>query len=136
MYDEQQATSFDCVGSKTHSLPILPQPTCQRSRWTLGVPELWAGGQLLMSANVERLTARIRLWLLNAYIRDLEAFRDGDEGRFSRMVGSGNVSLGSAAKWRGYVAQFAGDSLVVLHCKAELEALTTRINALEIKVAP
>lgn len=89
-----------------------------------------------MSANVERLTARIRLWLLNAYIRDLEAFRDGDEGRFSRMVGSGNVSLGSAAKWRGYVAQFAGDSLVVLHCKAELEALTTRINALEIKVAP
>ena len=35
-----------------------------------------------MSANVERLTARIRLWLLKAYIRDLEAFRDGDEGRF------------------------------------------------------
>ena len=89
-----------------------------------------------MSANVERLTARIRLWLLNAYIRDLEAFRDGDEGRFSRMVGSGNVSLGSAAKWRAYVVQFSTDSLVALHCAVELEALTTRINALGIEVAP
>ncbi len=85
-----------------------------------------------MSANVERLTARIRLWLLKAYIRDLEAFRDGDEGRFSRMVGSGNVSLGSPAKWRGYVAQFASDSLVSSHCKAELDALRSRIAALKI----
>ena len=85
-----------------------------------------------MSANVELLTARIRLWLLNTYIRDLEAFRDGDEGRFSRMVGSGNVSLGNPAKWRGYVAQFATDSLVVTHCKAELDALQNRIAALKI----
>lgn len=87
-----------------------------------------------MSANVELLTARIRLWLLNTYIKDLELFRDGDEGRFSRMVGSGNVSLGSAAKWRAYVVQFANDSLVVLHCKAELEALDARIGALGIEV--
>lgn len=53
-----------------------------------------------MSTHVELLTARIRLWLLNVYIKDLELFRDGDEGRFSSMVGSGNVSLGSAEKWR------------------------------------
>ena len=87
-----------------------------------------------MSANVERLTARIRLWLLKAYIRDLELLRDGDSNRFGRMVGGRGESLGSVEKWRGYVVQFAGDSLVALHCKAELEALDARIRALEIEV--
>lgn len=87
-----------------------------------------------MSANVERLTARIRLWLLNTYIKDLELFQAGDEGRFSRMVGSGGVGLGSVEKWRGYVVQFSTDSLVALYCAVELETLTDRIKALGIQV--
>lgn len=85
-----------------------------------------------MSANVERLTARIRLWLLQTYIRDLELLRDGDSNRFGRMVGGRGESLGSVEKWRGYVAQFATDSLVALYCKAELDALRSRIVALKI----
>ena len=85
-----------------------------------------------MTENSERLTARIKLWCLRTYVRDLELYQAGDTGRFSRMVGSGNVSLGSPAKWRGYVAQFATDSLVTLHCKAELDTLRSRIAALKI----
>ena len=86
-----------------------------------------------MSANVERLTARIRLWLLNAYIRDLEAFRDGDEGRFSRMVGSGGVSLGSDATWRSHVGKLVADNLIACYCHEELSELLPRIAALKIK---
>lgn len=87
-----------------------------------------------MNVNVERLTARIRLWLLNTYIKDLELLRDGDSNRFGRMVGGRGESLGSAEKWRDYIIQFSTDSLVVTHCKAELEALTARIAALGIEV--
>lgn len=87
-----------------------------------------------MTANSERFVAGSRLWLLKVYIRDLELFRDGDRARFDRMVGSGSVSLGSAAKWRAYVVQFASDQLIAQHCLPELTELLPRITALEITI--
>jgi len=88
----------------------------------------------LMSENSERLSASIRLWCLRTYIKDLEAFRDGDVNRFGRMVGSGGVSLGSDATWRAHVARLAADSLIVCYCHEELTELLPQIAALKIKI--
>ena len=87
-----------------------------------------------MSENSERLSARIKLWCLRTYVRDLELFRDGDTGRFSRMVGSGGVSLGSDATWRSHVVKLATDTLIVRHCQQELTELLPRVAALNIKI--
>lgn len=86
------------------------------------------------TSNAERLTARIKLSLLHSYTRDLELHRDGDTGRFDRMVGSGSVSLGNAAKWRAYVFEFSNHPLIVQYCQVELIALAPRIAGLGIGV--
>ena len=86
-----------------------------------------------MTANSERLTARIKLWCLRTYVRDLELYQAGDTGRFSRMVGSGSISLGSDATWRSHVGKLVADSLIVCYCHEELSELLPRIAALKIK---
>ena len=87
-----------------------------------------------MSENSERLTARIKLWCLRTYVRDPELYQAGDTGRFSRMVGSGSVSLGSDATWRNHVVKLATDNLIVCYCHEELTELLPRIAALKIKI--
>lgn len=86
-----------------------------------------------MTENSERLTARIKLWCLRTYVRDLELYQAGDTGRFSRMVGSGGVSLGSDATWRSHVGKLVADNLIVCYCHEELSELLPRIAALKIK---
>jgi hypothetical protein len=87
-----------------------------------------------MTANSERLSARIKLWCLRTYIKDLELYQAGDEGRFTRMVGSGGVSLGSDSTWRAHVARLAADNLIVCYCHEELTELLPQIAALKIKI--
>lgn len=87
-----------------------------------------------MMENSERLTARIKLWCLKTYVKDLEAFRDGDSNRFGRMVGSGGVSLGSDSTWRSHVVKLVVDNLIVCYCHEELSELLPRIAALKIKI--
>lgn len=84
--------------------------------------------------NSERIAARIKLWCLNAYVKDLEAFAAGDVNRFGRMVGSGGTALGSDTAWRGNVSRLAGNEAIRAHCGNDLAALMPRIEALGIEV--
>lgn len=83
--------------------------------------------------NANQLVARCRLWLLNAYITDLEEYRAGDVNRFGRMVGSGGVSLGSEAGWRALVKALIADDLLQAHYPAELAECAHRFQTMEGK---
>lgn len=49
--------------------------------------------------------ARIRLGQARAYLRDLQAWKNGDENRFVRMVNGRGQQMGSPDVWLRYVQQ-------------------------------
>ena len=79
--------------------------------------------------------ARIRLWLLKAYITDLEAFRDGDVNRFGRMVGGRGEGLGSAEKWTAFIVALLQDENIESLCNGEWLQCRDRSVKLNIEVA-
>lgn len=80
------------------------------------------------TSNSERISARMLLWSLKVYVKDLEAYRDGDVDLFERKVGSSDIT------WRDNVSRLAGNKLIALHCGNDLDALMPRIKALGIEV--
>ena len=76
--------------------------------------------------------ARVRLWLLRAYITDLEAFRDGDSNRFGRMVGGRGESLGSAEKWTAFIITLLQDTGIKELCSSEWQRCRERATLLNI----
>ena len=88
--------------------------------------------QLMSAATV----ARIRMSLLRAYLRDLEAHAAGDTNRFDRMVGSRGETLASRDQWIASVRRFLADPLLAEHCPADLAQAKRRAVALAIMDAP
>ena len=84
----------------------------------------------MVNANI--LTARCRLWLLKAYLHDLEEYKAGDVNRFGRMVGSGGVSLGSESGWRAMVKALLTDELLTQHCQTEINDCVKRAASLGV----
>ena len=82
--------------------------------------------------NAEQLIARCRLWLLKAYVTDLEEYQSGDVNRFGRMVGGGGVSLGSETAWRVMVKALLADELLAQHCAEQLADCAQRVRAMEV----
>ena len=80
--------------------------------------------------------ARIRMSLLGAYLRDLEAHAAGDTNRFDRMVGSRGETLASRDQWIASVRRFLADPLIAEHCPADLAQAKARAVALAIIDAP
>ena len=83
--------------------------------------------------SAELLIARCRLWLLKAYVTDLEEYQKGDLNRFGRMVGSGGVSLGSDSAWRVMVRALLVDELLTQYCATEIGECEKRVKTLEAK---
>lgn len=76
--------------------------------------------------------ARIRVWLIKAYIKDLQAFYSGDRNRFDRMVDGKGGSLGSAKKWMDYITSLLEDELVVAHTpEAEMLSIMDQVAMMQ-----
>lgn len=85
-----------------------------------------------MDTQAEVSIARIRLWLVRAYLKDLQAFYGGDVNRFGRMVDGKGGGLGSADKWVGYINAFLNDELVVTHTpEAEMISIMDQVAMMQ-----
>lgn len=87
-----------------------------------------------MTPRAELSFARIRLWLLNIYISDLEAFLAGDVNRFGRMVDGKGGGLGSEFAWRSNVKRLLADDLISNYCAKSLMDSARRAKLIGIEV--
>lgn len=86
-----------------------------------------------MSERANLSIGRIRLWLLRAYLHDLEEHAAGDANRFGRMVDGRGGSLGSESGWREKVAALLVDSFIVGYCAEFLGECAQRARKLGIE---
>ncbi|MEZ4870427.1 MAG: hypothetical protein R3C14_54360 [Caldilineaceae bacterium] len=72
--------------------------------------------------------SNIRLWLVRTKFNDLTQYHAGDEGRFTRMVGSGGKSFPNSSPWgwvqsiRSLAAQIDGHDAELATIEAQLVA--------------
>lgn len=87
---------------------------------------------MALSEAVGLAVAGIKAQMISRYLGDLEAERDGDAARFSRMVGRGGEPLGSREKWIEHVVSGLNHPALCEHTPAVREALCKRASSLGI----
>ncbi len=75
-------------------------------------------------------TANVKMWLIRKYYHDLAEFFAGDEGRFTRMVGSGGKQIETASPlgWARHIVNCTTTEVLARHGD-EIERIYVQLGA-------
>lgn len=80
--------------------------------------------------------ARSRLKQARAYLADIKAWRNGDDGRFVRMVDGRGKQLGDADQWAAFIRRILEDGDVWTYQRGVAKRIAQDMQRLGFNVSP